>query len=253
MLANLSIIIPAKNEEDNLPKLIPSLFKRYDKYILEIIVVNDNSSDNSKNLLRSLMKRYPKLKAVNRNTKSGVGYAIKIGIKNLSPKSKYVLFMDCDFIINIPDIEKLIKSISHYDGVVGSRFLEKNSLTHYPLLKHIANRSYQILSQIILRIPHSDLTNNFKLYKKYLVDKIYPLLTASDFAINAELGFYPVLLGEKIGQVPVHWQERGKQMGLSKFKIFRVGPSYFKVFLKMLLMKYTKYNIPSLSSISTRV
>lgn len=250
MLANLSIIIPAKNEEDNLPKLIPSLFKRYDKYIWEIIVVNDNSSDNSKNLLRSLMKRYPKLKTVNRNTKSGVGYAIRIGIKNLSPKSKYVLFMDCDFLVNVPDIAKMIDKIENYDGIVGSRFIRKNSLQNYPQTKLIVNRLYHFLAKLLLGIKQKDLTNNFKLYKKELVDKLYPILKARDFAVNAELGFYPVLLRYKIGQVPAIWQERTKYMGLSKFKILRVGPSYFKVFLKLIFMKY---NTLSSLLVSTRV
>lgn len=238
MLTNLSIIIPAKNEEDNLPRIIPALFNRYGKNILELIVVNDNSTDNSKNLLTSLMKRYPKLKAVNRNTQPGVGYAIRIGIKNLFPKSKYVLFMDCDFLVNIPDIARMIDKIKDYDGIVGSRFIRKNGLHNYPKTKLIVNRLYHLLAKLLLGVRQEDLTNNFKLYKKELIDRLYPMLSSKDFAVNAELGFYPVLLGYKIGQVPVIWQERTKHMGLSKFKILRVGPSYLKVFLKMLLIKY---------------
>ncbi len=234
----LSIIIPAKNEKDNLPKIISALSKRYDKNILEIIVVNDNSTDNSKNLLATLTKQYPKLKTINRNTQSGVGLAIREGIKNLSHKSRYVLFMDCDFLVNVQDIAGMLEKIKDYDGIVGSRFLRKNSLQNYPKTKFIVNRLYHFLAKILLGVKQEDLTNNFKLYKKELVDKLSPMLSSKDFAVNAELGFYPVLLGYKIGQVPVIWQERTEYMGLSKFKILRVGPSYFKVFLKLIMMKY---------------
>lgn len=236
----LSIIIPAKNEETNLPQIIPALFRRYGENILEIIVVNNHSTDRSKVILVSLKKRYPKLKVINRHSQPGVGLAIKEGIQNISPESRYVLFIDCDFLANVPDIAKMLEKIKDYDVIVGSRFIRKNSLTNYPKTKLIVNRLYHFLAKILLGVKQEDLTNNFKLYKKKLVDRLYPMLSSKDFAVNAELGFYPVLLGYKIGQVPVIWQERSIHMGLSKFKILRVGPSYFKVFLKLIFMKYTQ-------------
>jgi glycosyltransferase involved in cell wall biosynthesis len=240
MLTNLSVIIPAKNEEENLKKLIPALFKRYTNIILEIIVVNDFSTDHTKEVLTNLRKQYPKLKIIHQNSQSGVGSAIITGIRNLSPKSRYVLFMDCDFLVNVPDIAKMLEKIEDYDGVVGSRFLKKNSLKNYPLPKRLVNRLYHLLARVLLGVKQKDLTNNFKLYKKELVDRLYPMLSSHDFAINAELGFYPVLLGYRIGEIPVVWQERTQYMGLSKFKILRVGPSYLKVFLKLLFLKYTR-------------
>lgn len=238
MIKNLSVIIPARNENHNLKKLVPALFERYHKNIFEIIIVNDNSTDDTPLTIQKLKNHFKKIKLINRQSSCGVGLALREGIKNLSPFSKYVLFMDCDFIINVPDIQKLIDAISSYDGVAGSRFLKKDSLKNYPFLKKIANRSYHFLAKIFLGINHSDLTNNFKLYRKELVDKIYPLLLSSDFAINSELGFYPPLLGATIGQIPVTWRERTRHMGFSKFKILKVGPSYLYIFLRLLLMKW---------------
>ena len=239
---NISVIIPARNEEDNLPKIIPMILKSYYKYILEVIIVDDNSTDGTYIQARKLKKGSRKIKIIRRQKQPGVGSSIKEGIKNLSPKSEYVLFMDCDFTANIKDIAKFIKGIDGMDGVAGSRFIAKNSLKNYPPVKHIANRSFHFLSKHLLNIPHSDLTNNFKLYRKYWVDRLYPLLRSRNFAVNAELGYYPVLLGAKIGQAAVSWKERNGKMGLSKFKIFRVGPSYLKVFLRLLRMKYLSKN-----------
>lgn len=238
MITNLSIIIPARNEADNLPKLISQILQKYDTHLLEIIVVNDCSIDDSEKVIKELQKKSPKIRMVKRKDHPGVGLAIREGIKNISSKSKYVLFMDCDFLVNVPDILKLIQKVSLYDGVVGARFLEKNSLENYPFPKLFANRSYHFIAKTLLGINHTDLTNNFKLYNRKLVENISPLLSSRDFAINAELGYYPLLLGASIGQVPVRWQERKKNMGLSKFKILKVGPSYAKVLLKLILMKW---------------
>lgn len=237
MIANLSIIIPARNEANNLSKLIFQILQKYDAYLLEIIIVNDCSNDDSEKIINKLQKKSSKIRTVRRKDHPGVGLAIREGIKKLSSKSEHVLFMDCDFLINIPDIDKLIQKASLFDGVVGTRFLEKNSLENYPFLKLLANRSYHFIAKTLLGTNHTDLTNNFKLYNRKLVEKISPLLSRCDFAINAELGYYPVLLGAKVGEVSVRWQERKKNMGISKFKIFRVGPSYCLVLLKLIKMK----------------
>ncbi len=240
MIENISIILPARNEAINLKSIIPALLQKYDKNILEIIVINDCSSDDTNTVVDYLQKKHSKLHIYHRHQKPGVGLAVKYGIDKISQQAKYVLFMDSDFLINISDIAKFLGNFDGLDGIVGSRFMNKESLEHYPLYKYIANRAYQWLAKIFLGVKHSDLTNNFKLYKKSLVMKIYPHLTASDFAFNAQLGFYPVLMGAKIGQVPVRWRERTKQMGISKFKILKVGPSYAKVLLQLLSFRIKK-------------
>lgn len=242
MIKNISIILPARNEALNLKLIIPALLRSYDQNILEIIVVDDCSNDNTNTVVNHLQKRYTKLHIYHRQQKPGLGLAVKYGIDKISRKATHVLFMDSDFLINISDIAKFIGNFDGLDGIVGSRFINKESLEHYPMYKYIANRTYQWLAKIFLGVKHSDLTNNLKLYKKSLVMKIYPYLTAPDFAFNAQLGFYPVLMGAKIGQVPVRWRERTKYMGRSKFKILKVGPSYAKVLLQLLSFRMKNHN-----------
>ncbi len=243
MINNISVIIPARNEEDNLKILIPSLLSKYKRNISEIIIIDDNSTDDTNITAKDLQTKYKIIQIISRKNNPGVGNAIRDGIKKLSIKSKYVLLMDCDFIANVNDIKYFLKEIKKYPGITGSRFMRKDSLENYPKLKFVANRIFHILGKYLLNISNSDLTNNFKLYKKELIDIIKPYLISHDFAINAEIGFYPVLLGINIRQVPVHWKERSKQMGLSKFKILKVGPSYFRIFLRLLMMKAGLTNI----------
>lgn len=237
MIQNISVILPAKNEAANLDRIIPAILGEYDKHILEVIIVDDCSQDKTLPTISQLKANYPKIKLIRRSGSSGVGLAIKEGIAHISQDSEFLLFMDCDFIQNVPDIAKFIQKIDKFDGIVGSRFIKKNSLENYPVVKLIANRSYHYLAKILLNVNHHDLTNNFKLYRRELVKKISPLLVSSNFAINAEMGFYPLLLGASIGEVSVRWQERTKHMGLSKFKILKVGPSYAYIFFRLILMK----------------
>lgn len=238
MITNIAIIIPARNEEHTVTAFVTGLMSSYQKHISHVILVEDNSTDKTWQNMQKLSKRYPKVLLVRRSPPAGVGYAMREGIANLTDRDRYVLCMDCDFFTNIGDIKRMLAQISSYDGVVGSRFMPKGSRKRYPFMKLIANRAYHLLAQKMLGIPHYDLTNNFKLYTRSLVNRMAPLLTSGDFAINAELGYYPVVLGQSIGEVPVGWHERSATMGLSKFKILRVAPSYCKILFRCLRMKY---------------
>ena len=57
----ISIVIPAHNEENNLPKIVPALLKELNKYVYELIIVNDASDDNTKQVAEKLAKKYKKM------------------------------------------------------------------------------------------------------------------------------------------------------------------------------------------------
>lgn len=236
MKINLSIIIPAHNEEKNVKKICNAFLTIYPKEILEIIIVDDGSTDKTGVIADRLAKRNKKIKVIHRLSPSGVGLAIRQGIKSVNSKASHVLTIDADFIENVPDIKLFLERIDQFDGLVGSRYLLPKSLIRYPILKKIANRSFHLLCRLVLGITQRDLTNNFKLYKKEIYDRIP--LTSSNFSINAETGIYPLIYGYKIGEIPVKWIGRTSSMGLSKFKLFEVGPYYFRVLLMAILLRY---------------
>lgn len=230
----MSVVMPAHNEENNLQKIIPALFKELDRYIYEIIVVNDASSDRTREVGEQLMKRYPQLRMVNRVPPCGVGRALRDGYKAVSKNSGWVLSMDSDFLENITEIKRLIEKAGQgYDGVIGSRYIDQGKLVNYPIIKKVANRTYHFFVRGILGIRQKDLTNNFKLYKREVFGSIP--LSANDFAINAETGIYPVLCGYRIAEAPVSWVQR--YFDKSDFKVFKLAPSYLKVAFKAIGMR----------------
>lgn len=234
----LSVVIPAHNEETNLKNMITILTKNFDHLINEIVVVNDCSTDNTGNILNKLVLENKRIIAIHRKNNPGVGNAIREGLRAISKKSDYVLMLDCDFTQNLENIRNIIKHATTADGIIGSRYLKKGSLINYPFLKKIANRSFHILTRLILRIPHADLTNNFKLYKISIIKDILPFLESTGFSINAETGIYPILLGYKLKEIPVTWIGRTPEMGQSSFKVIQAGPGYIKMLMKAILFKY---------------
>jgi len=83
----ISIIIPAYNEEKNLPRVINSL-RVQDPKNFEIIVVDNNSTDNTFKVAKNLADKVYKCK------KQGISYARNYGAKKA--KTEIIAFLDAD-------------------------------------------------------------------------------------------------------------------------------------------------------------
>ena len=106
----VSIIICARNEDDNLTEFLPKiLVQNYDEF--EVVVVNDCSMDNTENVIDEFAKIFPNLKKVTIKEddyyKHGKKYAVLIGIKGA--KYDNLLFTDADC---FPANENWLKDMS---------------------------------------------------------------------------------------------------------------------------------------------
>lgn len=93
----VSVLVCAKNEENNLKKLIPMLAKqKYSNY--EIVIIDDASSDNTRFLVEDFQKEIPNLKLVlvenNEAFWGNKKFALTLGIKATS--KEYLLLTDAD-------------------------------------------------------------------------------------------------------------------------------------------------------------
>jgi hypothetical protein len=53
------------------------------------------------------------------------------------------------------------------------------------------------------------------------------------FAVNAQTGLQPLLMGYRIKEVPISWINRDPEMGVSSFRLMRVGGGYWRVLLQL--------------------
>lgn len=224
---NVSVIIPAKNEESTIERMVVMLLSVYPYIINQVIVVDDGSTDRTRTILKKLAQKDRRITVMSRKPPFGVGLAIREGLTRVSARSTHILSMDADFIRNISDLNEFFTEIRKWDGIIGSRYGQRNLLIQYPFLKRIANRAFHLIVRLLFGITHTDLTNNFKLYKKVLFQNLP--LKASDYAINAETGLYPIRMGYTIGELSVPWFARERHMGVSKFRLARLLPSYLAV------------------------
>jgi dolichol-phosphate mannosyltransferase len=228
----VSVVIPCHNEEMNIEPLIAQLRGFYGEYIHEIIPVDDNSQDSTADVIRRLAAEDPTIKPVFRSPPNGVGRAIADGYRVAT--GRYVLSMDCDFQHLLPEMRDLFDAAAEgYDVVVGSRFSRHSVLLNYPFQKIVANRGFHALAQIMLLRRFRDLTNNLKLIRREVVEKLQ--LTQPGFAVNAETGLQPLVMGYSVKEVPISWINRTPDMGVSSFRLAKVGGGYWQVLFRLWL------------------
>lgn len=227
----VSVVIPCHNEEMNIKPLIILLKELYGEYIYEIIPVDDNSKDRTGAILRQLAEEDLTIKPVFRTPPNGVGRAITDGYRRAT--GEYVLSMDCDFQHLLPELRDLFDAAAlGYDVVIGSRFSRHSVLLNYPIQKIVANRGFHLLARILfLRDDLRDLTNNLKLMRREVVENLQ--ITQPGFAVNAETGLQPILMGYTVKEVPISWINRAPDMGVSSFRLVKVGGGYWHVLLRL--------------------
>ncbi|MBU6432909.1 MAG: glycosyltransferase [Nitrospirae bacterium] len=222
----ISVVVPCYNEEMNIEPLVAGLRRLYDDYLHEIILVDDNSKDGTAAVIRSLAAVDDRIRLVSRTGPNGVGRALSDGYR--AATGQYVLTMDCDFQHLLPEISDLFdEAVKGYDVVVGSRFSRHSVLLNYPFGKIVANRGFHLIAQILLLRRFRDLTNNLKLLRREVVDQLH--LVEPWFAVNAETGLQPLLMGYQVKEVPISWINRTPDMGMSSFKLAQVGWGYWRV------------------------
>lgn len=203
-----SVVIPLKNEEENISDLIAELEPVMNalKAPWELICIDDGSTDKTSEVLISLSneKKYMKLIFFKKNY--GQSSAFQAGFK--AAAGEFVITLDGDGQNDPADIPKVLKAIDQYDLVCGIRSKRKDRWDKR-IISKIANTVRQTCCQDGIK----DSGCSLKVYRKQCLDKIK--------MYNGMHRFLPALFtieGFRVGQLPVNHRERKK--GISKYNYF---------------------------------
>lgn len=233
---NVSIIIPAYNEEENIPKLLDSLLNlKSSLKDFEIIIVNDNSNDSTGLISEKYSKKNKIVKVVHRNKgNNGMGASLKEGTRHA--KGKYVVWVMADNSDDLTIIPKLINKLKNsYDMVFGSRYMSGGSRGDLDIFKTALSSGYTFIAGILFNFKVHDITNAFRAFKKDVFSNI--ALESDNFAISPEFAIKAHLKGYKLGEVPT--THKNRKAGQAKFKIAKMGIAYISLF-KYRFMNYDK-------------
>ena len=229
----ISIIIPVRNEELLIEKIIGQLEKKLKNLPYEIIFINDFSSDNTAQVTEKIIQNKLQINLYN-NTRKGLGGAITEGIDKSTGEA--VCIMMSDLSDNIDDLKNYYNIIKNekVDAVFGSRFIEGSKVIDYPKKKFILNRIFNLITKLLFFSDYNDFTNAFKIYKKEVLLKTLPLVSES-FNIFLELPLKIISRKMNYKIIPISWTNRKE--GISKFNIKELRAKYLFTLIYCLLEK----------------
>ena len=232
----LSVIIPGRNEAENLEICICEILEELNKHKInhEILVVDDGSSDNTPMLLQAMTHQYPEVRCLRNDGDNGFGYAVRIGLAEFTGDA--VAIMMADRSDSPKDLVKYWKTLQDgYDCAMGSRFVSGGSTHNYPKIKLIINRLVNTLIRYAFRIESNDITNAFKMYRRDVITGCSPLISPH-FNLTVEIPLKAIIRGYSYKVLPISWKNRTK--GVAKLKLREMGSRYFFIIAYLWLEKY---------------
>jgi len=215
----ITIIIPAYNEEEGIADVITRLKKLPEKY--GILVVDDGSTDDTYKIARAAG-----VKVIRHPYNKGYGAALKTGIRNV--KADVVLLMDADGQHHPGDIKKLTQHIGEYDMVVGAR-TKKSKVS---LLRRPGKRILSITANYLAGMKIPDLNSGFRALKKNVAMEYLHILP-NTFSFSTTITLALINAGFSVKYVPI---EAPKRIGTSKIKPFRDGFNFIMLIIRTVVL-----------------
>jgi dolichol-phosphate mannosyltransferase len=213
------IVLPTYNEAENLPRLVSALFML--PLDLSLLVVDDNSPDGTGQVAEALAATQPaRLHVLHRAGKRGLRSAYMEGFqKAFALGAEAVVQMDADFSHDPAMLQDMARQLGDCDVVIGSRYVRGGSVDQdWPLWRKFLSAFGNQYARTILQVPLHDVTTGFRMWRREALEKM-PLdrIRSNGYIFLVEMVYVAFLMGYKIVEVPIHFEDR--RFGASKMSL----------------------------------
>lgn len=226
----LSIVLPAYNEEANIERVVREVVAYVDGLGIdyEVVPVNDGSRDQTGEILKRLQVELPQVHPQFHPQNKGYGAALRTGFD--AAVKRYVFYMDGDGQFDIKELGQLL-ALANEDCIVTGYRIERRD----PFMRRLNAKLFGgFLVRILLNVYVRDLNCAFKLIPKKILNSI--TLESTGALINAELYGRSVRQGFGIREIGVHHYPRtaGVQTGAHLRVILRAFYDLFRLRQKII-------------------
>ncbi|PYU33670.1 MAG: glycosyl transferase [Acidobacteria bacterium] len=202
----LSIVIPAYNEERRLPETL----RRVREYLstrpasAEVIVVDDGSSDRSAAVVEEWRSKFAGLRLLSNGRNRGKGYSVRHGM--LEARGRIVLFTDADLSAPIEEADKLLAALGDYEVAIGSRGVDPSLIeVHQSPLRELAGKVFNAVVRAVTGLDFTDTQCGFKAFVREHARIVFEQQRIERFGFDPEILFLAKRHGLRAIEIPVRW------------------------------------------------
>lgn len=217
-MPDISLVLPAYNEADNLEPLIaeavPALEAWADDY--EIIVVDDGSADATAAVAQRLMEGTPRLRLVQHPVNQGFGAAVFTGFT--SAVKDWIFYTDADRQFVLGELEAFVPLMDQADLIAGYRAPRRD-----PFVRVLYGKGWSMLCTLLFGYTVRDVDCAFKLFRREIIQELGPHIASRGATFSIEWLARAKRAGYRFVELPVTHRPRvaGSQTGANINVIFR--------------------------------
>jgi glycosyltransferase involved in cell wall biosynthesis len=219
-------VVPALNEEPNLPFVLPKI----GSWVDEVILVDGSSTDRTIQVARTLL---PGIRIV-RQQGSGKGAALRSGFA--AANGDIIVMLDADGSTDPREIPAFVGALAAgADFVKGTRFAQGAGTADMTLLRRLGHRGLVFAVRLLYGGRCSDLTYGYIAFWKRILPQLD--LDADGFTLETQMSVRALAAGLKVAEVPSF--EFRRLHGKSNLRTFPDGWGVLKTILRERMSRST--------------
>lgn len=201
----LSIIIPAYNEENRLPRTLEQVLEFLNKqtYSFEVVVVENGSSDRTFEVAKEYAQTLSNV-IVLKEDQRGKGNAVRRGM--LEATGEYRFICDADLSMPIEEVSKFIPpQLTDFDIAIGSREAFGAVRYNEPSYRHIGGRAINLLIRLFILSGFQDTQCGFKCFRAEVAENLFRQQTLTGWSFDIEILYLARRKKLRIKEIPIAW------------------------------------------------
>jgi glycosyltransferase involved in cell wall biosynthesis len=208
MSPELSIVIPAYNEQARLPFTLAEIESYVCRVSLdcEVIVVDNGSNDATSVVVQQASIKFPHLRLL-RTDRRGKGLAVRTGM--MAARGGVVLFADADLSWSPDDLSRFLRLVGDdTPAVIGSREGFGARRIGEPIYRHLMGRIFNRFVQALAVPGIEDSQCGFKAFRRDAARVVFDRQRIDGFGFDVEVLYLLRRLGYGIRVVPLRWEHK---------------------------------------------
>jgi len=204
----LSIIIPAHNEENRLPRSLEQVFAFLQKqsYEAEVLVIENGSSDRTLAVAQEYASRHANVRVIHEPGR-GKGLAVRRGM--LEARGEYRFMCDADLSMPIEEVNKFVPpALAGFDIAIGSREVQGAVRYDEPPYRHLGGRLINLIIRVLILPRLQDTQCGFKCFRAAVAEDLFRRQVLDGWSFDIEVLYLAQRSGYRIAEVPIDWYYR---------------------------------------------
>jgi glycosyltransferase involved in cell wall biosynthesis len=207
VLPQVTVIIPAFNEEARLGATLDRVIEHPRLVGAQIVVVDDGSTDDTVAISESRLVDIPNAHTLRTPSNKGKGSAIRKGM--VVAGGAKVVFMDADLATSLDAVGPMLDALDGADVVVGSRSMTGSIVTGRSRGRALMHSAFSGPARQIAGLGVSDPQCGFKGFRAEIIQPLFRHAMFDGFSIDVEILLIAQKMGLKIEEIPVRWHAMG--------------------------------------------